>query len=245
MTRFSLCYLFTWASGADNKIKELENRIQELEAENRTLKEIGLTDPLTGVGNRRAFENELHHAISQFARTQYHNRHAQCSSHDFENDQHKGCFCIANFDLDNLKYINDNYGHQSGDLLITTFVNMLRKSLRDTDFIARTGGDEFYVIAHNTTKDDLEARLKDILDSDDFSITLLGRKIRIPASFGVMQSSPFQSEGHPSQQIMDKYAEEMRQKADERMYKMKRERKGQPDTPGAIEFAVNMQPRAA
>jgi diguanylate cyclase (GGDEF)-like protein len=52
-------------------------------------------------------------------------------------------------DLDNFKLVNDRYGHDTGDMVLSTVANAIRGELRDTDFAARLGGDEFAVILHN------------------------------------------------------------------------------------------------
>ena len=55
------------------------------------------------------------------------------------------------FDLDNLKQINDQYGHEAGDVMISAFAQVLRRHTRDTDILCRYGGDEFVLILRNIT----------------------------------------------------------------------------------------------
>lgn len=66
--------------------------------------------------------------------------------------------CIM-FDLNNLKFVNDNFGHSAGDLLILNFANLLKKSIDKNTFIGRYGGDEFIAIIKNSTREKIENML--------------------------------------------------------------------------------------
>ncbi|MEA4889592.1 MAG: GGDEF domain-containing protein [Clostridiaceae bacterium] len=65
-------------------------------------------------------------------------------------------FSAVLMDIDNFKEINDTYGHDTGDKALNIFINLLYSCLRSHDFIARFGGDEFYLILDSSTKDQLE-----------------------------------------------------------------------------------------
>lgn len=96
-------------------------------------KEKGLsrTDFLTGALNPRAFTEA---AVSEISRaTRY--------GHPFS---------VAYFDLDDFKTVNDQYGHTTGDLLLQTVVESVRKNIRSTDAVARMGGDEFAILFPET-----------------------------------------------------------------------------------------------
>jgi two-component system cell cycle response regulator len=103
---------------------ESENQIQKLLDE---LKNLSLKDQLTGLYNRRGFLTVGEPQIKQFLRE-------------------KTDFLVMFCDMDDLKGINDNYGHKEGDLAISSMAQVLQKSLRDSDIIARLGGDEFTVL---------------------------------------------------------------------------------------------------
>ncbi len=90
------------------------------------------TDPLTGLPNRRAFEEMLIHEVRRAQRY----RHA---------------FTLLVLDLDGFKAINDLYGHVKGDTVLRHTAQALRKSLRESDFLARYGGDEFIALLPETS----------------------------------------------------------------------------------------------
>jgi diguanylate cyclase (GGDEF)-like protein len=88
------------------------------------------TDPLTGLLNRRAFFEELEQAVSQARRSEL------------------ACAVVL-FDIDRFKEINDLFGHQAGDDLLVAVARNLERQLRESDAVARIGGDEFAVVATN------------------------------------------------------------------------------------------------
>jgi diguanylate cyclase (GGDEF)-like protein len=105
-----------------------------LAAEGRQ-REIANRDPLTGVGNRRAFDTILHRELA--ARTGPGGRREADDSP----------LALLVFDLDNFKGINDRHGHQVGDAVLCEAANRAGAMLRSTDSLTRIGGDEFAVIA--------------------------------------------------------------------------------------------------
>jgi diguanylate cyclase (GGDEF)-like protein len=96
-----------------------------------------LTDPLTGLPNRRAFDLRLAEEISRSTRYGH-------------------AFSILMVDLDEFKRINDKHGHMVGDAALREISRCLRRSVRDTDFMARIGGDEFVLILPETKVGDEE-----------------------------------------------------------------------------------------
>ena len=84
-------------------------------------------DVLTGLANRRRFENELQRHLDRCRR-------------------HGPTGALLLLDLDNFKQVNDSLGHNAGDQLLVTIGGLLRRAVRDTDVVARLGGDEFGVI---------------------------------------------------------------------------------------------------
>ena len=93
----------------------------------RRLHHLAHHDPLTGLANRTLLQDELKRAI--------------------EHAVHDGVLgALAFLDLDNFKYINDNFGHEAGDAVLREIANRLRDSVREDDTVARVGGDEFVLV---------------------------------------------------------------------------------------------------
>ena len=91
-------------------------------------------DPLTGLINRREFDNRLKKIITNISKSER---------------EHALCF----IDLDRFKLVNDSCGHQAGDELLKKIADRLRKMTRDTDTLARLGGDEFAIIMYSCSLD--------------------------------------------------------------------------------------------
>lgn len=111
---------------------ELAERNRDLEDLNHQLKEASLTDPLTGLGNRRYLQQML---------TDY----VRAESASANPDGPRTSMVLMVVDLDFLKPINDLYGHQAGDRILTQVADILRECCRADDYVARWGGDEFVV----------------------------------------------------------------------------------------------------
>ncbi len=112
-----------------NRVKQnLQNSIERFIRDNTKLDEIAKSDELTGLYNRRGFIANVEKVIG-----------------DPLNKDKVAILCFA--DMDNLKMVNDKFGHDDGDFAIRTVANVLRESFRDSDIIGRFGGDEFVVLA--------------------------------------------------------------------------------------------------
>ncbi len=107
---------------------ERELLVERLQAANTELVTLALTDPLTGLSNRRAILND---AARLFALAQREHMYV----------------LVGVIDLDGFKLINDTYGHQAGDQFLRGVASQLQNCLRTSDAIGRVGGDEFIVIA--------------------------------------------------------------------------------------------------
>jgi diguanylate cyclase (GGDEF)-like protein len=109
----------------DERTAELAERNREMEQANQQLREVSVSDSLTGLGNRRRLHDVMAAGID-----------APC--------------VLMVIDLDYLKPINDQYGHEGGDALLIQFADILRREFRATDLIVRWGGDEFVVLCRNS-----------------------------------------------------------------------------------------------
>ncbi|MGI8607093.1 MAG: GGDEF domain-containing response regulator [Gaiellaceae bacterium] len=107
--------------------RQLAEQRTELEALNQELTAISLRDPLTGLGNRTALEEDLVQLEARVAR--YGHR-----------------YCLALLDVDHFKSYNDTYGHQAGDQVLQTVAAQLKAEIRGGDAIYRYGGEEFLCI---------------------------------------------------------------------------------------------------
>ncbi|WP_073953887.1 diguanylate cyclase domain-containing protein [Thalassospira sp. TSL5-1] len=137
--------------------KEIEQRIRHM----------ALSDPLTGLGNRRQFEDQLAGAL---AKCRAGGRHV----------------VLLLLDLDNFKMVNDTFGHPVGDALLVDVAERIRKQFRESDFIARLGGDEFAVLLTNVEDIAIakKAALR-VIDHVSHPSHIEGHDIKVGVSIGI------------------------------------------------------------
>jgi hemerythrin len=111
--------------------KKIQERTSALSRANEKLKELASTDSLTGVLNRRAF---IESAKSVFDLA----------------DRYQRPLSMLMIDVDHFKRVNDNFGHQAGDIVLLRLCELIQKKLRGLDIIGRVGGEEFAVILPET-----------------------------------------------------------------------------------------------
>lgn len=175
---------------------KLYQKVVELERTNDRLRNLSLTDELTGLNNRRGFMI-LATALLKFARRADHP------------------LCLLYIDLDSLKSINDTFGHIAGDAAITQFANILTETFRDSDVIGRMGGDEFVVLTIDAAESELmniQVRLQKNVDAYNLRV---GPGAALSFSIGVIRV------GLDSNIMM----EELLSQADAAMYKHKQSRR--------------------
>jgi len=113
----------------------------------RAIEELGLIDHLTGIPNRRGFDNRVHLEWLRAIRE-------------------KSCFSLAIIDIDFFKVYNDEYGHEQGDVLLCTLARKITSMLkRPGDFLARWGGEEFVIVLPNTNRKGAIAHAEEIRKS--------------------------------------------------------------------------------
>ena len=114
--------------------RRVETRTAELRQAHRDMSRMALTDALTGLANRTALANEMAAALE-----------------DARSGQRTPALLLL--DLDSFKQVNDSFGHDAGDRVLTVVGNRLRSIVRDIDTVARLGGDEFAILLPRATTD--------------------------------------------------------------------------------------------
>jgi diguanylate cyclase (GGDEF)-like protein/PAS domain S-box-containing protein len=150
-------------------------------------------DPLTGVLNRRRFEKELAERVAQASR-------------------YGGGGAVLLLDIDNFKEVNDSLGHHAGDAVIRSVAKLLREDLRETDVLARLGGDELAVLlpfAGTEQARGVAGKLVDTVRSH--RVAYKGNHLRVTTSVGVA----------PISRLRTQSAEELLIEADIAVYEAK------------------------
>jgi diguanylate cyclase (GGDEF)-like protein len=115
--------------------EELSGRTQELEAALAKVRELAMRDDLTGLYNRRQLLDYLQRQKALA-------------------DRDALTFAVCYVDLDHFKRVNDRFGHQQGDDVLKAFADVARRVVREEDFVARMGGEEFVMVLINATVTD-------------------------------------------------------------------------------------------
>ncbi|MFZ7113288.1 MAG: diguanylate cyclase [Desulfatiglandales bacterium] len=151
---------------SDNSLgKALERRVEQLQ-------KVALLDPLTSLGNRRYVEMNLRTKLDEMRR--YHMP-----------------FGVLFMDIDRFKKINDTYGHDIGDEVLTMIGRTLSGNLRPSDLLGRWGGEEFVAIVANISKNELKYianRCRVLVEQSSLSVK--GERLRATISIGVTLCRP-------------------------------------------------------
>lgn len=162
----------------------------------RDLKEQTIRDPLTGLFNRRYMEEALAMEVARSARS-------------------KAPLSVIMCDIDHFKRFNDEFGHDAGDVVLSSVAKALGELYRDGDIVCRFGGEEFTIIAPGTTKEALGNRTEQVR----LAISRLSPQLRnealgpVTMSFGIAQWTP----------DMKRDGADLLQHADTALYRSKRE----------------------
>jgi two-component system cell cycle response regulator len=151
-------------------LKEMKARIEHAKKHEK-MHTLLLTDELTGVYNRRGFLALSEHQLKMARR------------------QMSGIYMLY-ADLDDLKGINDNWGHSEGDLALIDIANILRNNFRESDVIARIGGDEFVVIPMGAAGDNVDIIIDRLQKAVDLHNSVSNRSYRLSMSAGAALYDP-------------------------------------------------------
>lgn len=151
----------------DVAAQAVADQAQRLADANSDLEKMALTDPLTGLSNRRALDEDLTRACSEARRREE-------------------PVALLTLDVDKFKTVNDTLGHGAGDAVLVTVAARLQEQARGHDLVARMGGDEFIVILRNTdgpTAQQVAERVR--LAVASFPVTTSAGEVWISVSIGV------------------------------------------------------------
>jgi two-component system cell cycle response regulator len=156
---------------------------------------LALTDPLTGVYNRRYLDNHIEKAVERARET-------------------GKPVSVVLFDIDHFKSVNDTHGHDSGDEVLRNVAQRVNSNLRNFDMVARYGGEEFVIVMPDTSGDIavmVAERLRDRVARDPISISGPAPQLNVTVSMGV---AAYAGAADSSDDIL--------KRADEAMYQAKR-----------------------
>jgi two-component system cell cycle response regulator len=180
------------------KNDELEMRVRErtreLEEANEKLKQLAVTDGLTGLYNHRYFQEKLDQEVARAERF-----------------GHPVSLCVI--DVDHFKAYNDAHGHPRGDEVLKRVAFLLVENVREVDTVARYGGEEFVIILPETSKENaagVAEKIRSIIERTEFPRESTQPLGRLTVSVGV---GSFPSDGKVSQDLMDR--------ADEALFRAK------------------------
>ena len=149
----------------------LENKLEAITQREESSRHAAVHDPLTGLPNRVLFKDRLEQSLAQATR-------------------HGWYLAVMFIDLDDFKQINDTYGHDAGDTVLTTIASRLTGCVRDDDTVSRLGGDEFlYLLTVVSDVKDLPAVAQKIIASIQMPCLIKVGEVtihpRISASVGI------------------------------------------------------------
>lgn len=146
------------------RIKEYQDEITKL---NKKLKELSLTDELTGLRNYRYFKDYIDRKWAEYQRF-------------------KDPLAIIMADIDHFKLINDTYGHLAGDEVLKTIGHVLEENTRPYDLVSRYGGEEFMAVLTNSSKEEsleIAERFRKMVESTETVYD--GKRIHCTISLGI------------------------------------------------------------
>ena len=128
----------------EDSFRKLYHQMQGLQTKLSKAQVEASLDALTGVANRRSFDDEISRWVTEYR-------------------EHGRPFVLAMIDVDNFKVMNDTYGHLAGDFVLQSIATFFKSNLRSSDFIGRYGGEEFVILLGNIKLDQAETKLSSLL----------------------------------------------------------------------------------
>ena len=174
------------------KVDELSARVSELEAELASAQQASHEDFLTKLNNRRALDGHITVKEGEFER-------------------YGRNFCVVFFDIDHFKKVNDSFGHDAGDAVLSAFAKILRELSRNVDVVGRYGGEEFMALLSNTDRNGgiiFAQKVRQQVERTRFMYK--AERIEVTVSAGVAERNAFPS------------LKSLIHAADERLYDAKR-----------------------
>jgi diguanylate cyclase (GGDEF)-like protein len=148
---------------------------EELQQSNLRLEEACMTDPLTGIRNRRSFFATIQNDVAQTIR-----------AYRTEGDPFARDLVFYLIDLDNFKEVNDSFGHDSGDQVLVETVRRINSAIRDSDVLVRWGGEEFLIVSRHSNRKQADAvamRVMQAVSGEPYLVNST-QKIRRTCSIG-------------------------------------------------------------
>jgi len=173
---------------------KVEQRTKALKRVNKELEKLAITDPLTGVSNRRYFVERLKKEFNR----------AKRYSHDLS---------LIMIDIDHFKKFNDVHGHLLGDSVLVELSSIFNSNVRTTDFVSRYGGEEFVLTLPETDKGgalEIAERIRKSVEKHNFPHSLKAKTGKITVSTGI---SSYPEDASTIRNLMEK--------ADKAMYMAK------------------------
>jgi diguanylate cyclase len=177
----------------NDRLHDMEQESEELRSQVTKEHNQAMTDALTGIPNRLAYEERLQQEVARWKR--------------FGNP-----LVLVMWDIDHFKNINDSFGHKAGDKVLRTIANVLADKIRETDFVARYGGEEFVMLMTGSSLADsfpVAEKLRTAIESTGFHFR--DQAITITASCGLAEFR----DGDSTEQCFER--------ADKALYKAKKE----------------------